>query len=231
MDKVLVTTPRVGSSMKNREVRENRRQQREGLYDDLPRYSSMKPKSRGWDNRKYLNEYLNPLVRFLQKNCNRPWNKVYSEICNNMDRRSAVKGHIFDHLLDYVCVKPTFKNKKPYTVGYNGLSPLYRTGWTFYVDQNGLLREPKERRPPWKSNESNPNIIKTDDENVFIIKRTSDKTWFRAHLEDWPDNAFYYLSHKNPDWVVEALGNSIIGTKRVVIKTLSKKDKKLFNIT
>ena len=81
MDKVLVTTPRVGSSMKNGEVKNNRRKAREGRYDELSSHSSMKPKSRKWDDRKMLNEYLNPLVRYLQKNCGKPWNKIYSDIC------------------------------------------------------------------------------------------------------------------------------------------------------
>jgi len=44
MDKVLVTTPRIGSSRKNGEVQESRRLEREERYDDLPSYSSMKPK-------------------------------------------------------------------------------------------------------------------------------------------------------------------------------------------
>ena len=51
MDKVLVTTPRVGSRMKNGEIKKSRRQMRENRYDELPRYSSMKPKSRNWDDR------------------------------------------------------------------------------------------------------------------------------------------------------------------------------------
>ena len=102
MDKVLVTTPRVGSSWKNKEVKSHRRMLREGDYDSLPKKSSMKPKTFCWDDRKQLNEYLNPLVRYLEKNCNRPWDKVYSEISKNMDRRGTVQNHIFEHLFDYV---------------------------------------------------------------------------------------------------------------------------------
>ena len=229
MDKVLVTTPRIGSSIKNGEVRRNRRKEREGSYDDLPRYSSMKPKSRKWDDRKYLNEYLNPLIRFLQKNCNRPWNKVYSEICTNMDRRSAVKAHIFEHLFDYVERTPVFKSGKPYTTGYGGLTPIYRTGWSFYVDERGLLKEPKDKRPPWRTDKDNPYAIKID-EKTFLLRREEDKVWFKASLISISEETDPYLLcfHGNPEWATNLLAS--IGehcrSKRINLKTLSKKEKR-----
>jgi len=234
MDKVLVTTPRIGSSRKNGEVKKSRRLEREGNYDDLPSYSSMKPKDRNWWGRKELNEYLKPLVRYLAKNCNRPWNKVYSEICENMDRRGIVQDHIFQHLFDYVELYPVFKNGKPHKIGW-GLSPLYRNGWTFYVDKHGVLREPKEKRPPWNSwgeEKDNPNLIKTKDTSVFFIRRASDGTWFKASLEAWPDtfDEFAFVSQKNQDWIVEAIGERSIKGQYVRTKTLSKKEKKTLGI-
>tara|TARA_Y100000034_G_scaffold58968_1_gene71791 strand:- start:126 stop:836 length:711 start_codon:yes stop_codon:yes gene_type:complete len=231
MDKLLVTTPRIGSSWKNREIKEARRSAREGAYDSLPGFSSMKPKSRKWDERKEFNEYLKPLVRYLKKNCGRPWDKVYSEICENMDRRGVVQDHIFQHLFQFVEVRPIFKNKKPHSTGYGGLSRLYKSGWTFYVDKAGTLREPKEKRPPWKEEERNSNLIKTDDDSVFLLKR-SDGTWFRVSLEDWPQDADEYqiLFAKGSEWVVEALGKNQVGSKKIVLKTLSKREKKTYGV-
>ena len=230
MDKVLVTTPRIGSNRKNAEVRKSRRIERDGSYDDLPSYSSMKPKVKNWWGRKELNEYLNPLIRYLKKNCDRPWNKVYSDICKNMDHRGAVQGHIFQHLFDYVELHPVFKNGKPHRVKW-GLIPLYKTGYTFYVDKNGFLKEPKEKRPPWREVEVNPNLIKTNDDSIFYVRRAADGTWFKVSLEVWPD--FDYVSSSsslNPDWVVEAIGERVIGGKYVRMKTLSKKEKRSLEI-
>jgi len=223
MDKILVTTPRVGSSWKNKEVKEHRRKEREGDYDNLPSYSSMKPKTFNWDDRKQLNEYLNPLVRYLSKNCNRPWDKVYSEICKNMDRRGIVQDHIFQHLFDYVELNPIFKNKKPHSTGYGSLHRLYKNGWTFYVDNNGILKEPKDKRPPWRKTEANPDLIKTDESSVFIIRRQSDGVWFKATLEEWGEESPFL---RNADWV-----NNILSTnKKIVLKTLSKQEKKSLGI-
>ena len=231
MDKVLVTTPRIGSSRKNGEVKASRRLEREGNYDSLPSYSSMKPKDKSWWGRKELNEYLNPLVRYLAKNCDRPWNKVYSEICENMDRRGVVQAHIFQHLFDYVEIHPIFKDGKPHQTGWSSLSRLYKTGHTFYVDKNGLLKEPKERRPPWAAKEDSPNLIKTKDTSIFFIKRESDGTWFRASLEEQPDlGPFGFFSNNNSEWVVEIIGERLIKGRCVKIRTLSKKEKKKLGI-
>ena len=230
MDKLLVTTPRVGSSMKNREVREARRSAREGDYDNLPRNSSMKPKSRRWDDRKQLNEYLTPLVRYLKKNCGRPWDKVYSEICENMDRRGIVQDHIFQHLFDYVERNPIFKDGKPHRTGYGGLSRLYKSDWSFYVDEGGTLRQPKEKRPPWRVEKDNLNIIKTKDSSMFIIRRESDGVWFKASLTDWGDSSFAYFMCENPEWVIDLLGTENICGRKVVLKTLSKREKKEYSL-
>lgn len=228
MDKVLVTTPRIGSNMKNREVRMNRVKAREGAYDELPRYSSMKPKSRGWDDRKTLNEYLNPLVRFLEKNRNRPWDKVYSEICKNMDRRGAVQGHIFEHLFDYVELNPIIRGGKPFSLGRLRPTPIYKTGHSFYVDNNGLLREPRERPPPWPSKESNSDLIRTDDPLVFIFRRSSDSVWFRITIRDLrpEDDLFYRVQ----PWISEALPNLVAKDKKAFVTTLSKREKKELGI-
>jgi hypothetical protein len=93
MSKVLVTTPRIGSSNKNFEVKKDRRSfKNKKNHEDLPSYSSMKPRSSSWEDRKSLNEYLNPLIRYLNKNVGRPWDKVYSDICKNMDKRTPVQA-------------------------------------------------------------------------------------------------------------------------------------------
>jgi len=231
MDKILVTTPRIGSRLKNEEVKEQRRKARDSDDYDLPQKSSMKPKGKHSWNRKSLNEYLNPLVRYLSKNCGRPWDKVYSEICENMDRRGVTQDHIFQHLFDYVERNPVFKGGKPHSTGYGGLNRLYKSGWSFYVDKNGTLKEPKERRPPWKQEVNSHHLIKTDDESVFFIKRDKDGTWFKASLQSWPDADIPpHQSYEGPAWAIEALGKHKIGGRRVVLNTLSKKEKKAFGI-
>jgi hypothetical protein len=94
MFKVIVERPRlVNSNGYNRDGRKFRNN------EDAPHILGMK---RGYGHRKWLNENLAPLKRYLAKQVNRPWNKVYSEIRETIDARSTVKQHILQHIDNFV---------------------------------------------------------------------------------------------------------------------------------
>ena len=54
--------------------------------------------------RKFLNESLGPLVRFLGSRVGKHWNKVDAEICEHLRRDSALQQHARDHLGDIVAL-------------------------------------------------------------------------------------------------------------------------------
>ena len=86
MFKVIVERPRWGS----------RHAARSKLrYDKVPdrKHATgrrMVLESEGWT--KCLNENLAPLKRYLSKQVGRPWDKVYSEICEHLDTSSTEIG-------------------------------------------------------------------------------------------------------------------------------------------
>ena len=106
MSKVIVERPRVGgkSVRKGREPRD---------YDDYPQKESMSRRGpkRGY-NGKDLNENLSPLQRFMEKQVGRPWNKVFSEICENIKVTSTVQQHVRDHVKWMVETKGLKKDGK-----------------------------------------------------------------------------------------------------------------------
>lgn len=57
---------------------------------------------RGYAYRKYLNENLAPLKRWLHKQIHRPWDAVYSELSQGIDRRNTVQAHIHEHIDQFV---------------------------------------------------------------------------------------------------------------------------------
>jgi hypothetical protein len=93
MFKVIVERPRWGSRMRTREGRRYR------ASEDVASKMGMK---QGYVRRKYLNENLSPLKRWLEAQANRPWDKVYAELCANIDRRNTVQEHIFAHIDSFV---------------------------------------------------------------------------------------------------------------------------------
>jgi hypothetical protein len=98
MAKVIVERPRRGSSARGKGKGYRRDLQRISR-GELPRREGMKMSLRF---EKSLNEHLGPLRRYLRKQVGRPWDKVFSEICENISRDSAVQDHVRDHVHDYV---------------------------------------------------------------------------------------------------------------------------------
>jgi hypothetical protein len=70
--------------------------------EDGPAMLGMK---KGYNDRKWLNENLAPLKRFLEKQVNRPWDKVYGEVRAAIDARSTVKQHVLQHLENFVAIQ------------------------------------------------------------------------------------------------------------------------------
>jgi hypothetical protein len=131
MYKVIVERPRSGGC--------NRSDLREpDDLEDSPRQEGLRRRHR---SRKWLNENLRPLERFLASQVGRPWDKVYSEICAGIDRRNTVQQHIHQHLEDFVAIKVieidgtmhhVRRHWKPQPL--NSTSVGYGSAPKFYVD-------------------------------------------------------------------------------------------------
>jgi hypothetical protein len=84
-----------------------------------------------WTYGTTFGDRLSPLFRWLESNCGRPWDDVYSEFCAVTDRRSIRGHHLWTHLDGYV------------DWGQSHLP--YKSSW-FYVNDEGLLTQRKNRR-------------------------------------------------------------------------------------
>ena len=101
MKKVVVERPRRGSRQRNNKFGARLRYIPDHDYEDEPK------KPRGFESyragsKKWFTDVLGPLWGFLGKNVGRPWDKVYSELCANLDKRKVTGKHIFDHVDDMV---------------------------------------------------------------------------------------------------------------------------------
>jgi hypothetical protein len=104
MAKVIVERPRCGGGVKF--PRSSVRSANRMAPEDWQCRQSMK---RPWELascKKYLNENLAPLRRFLRSHVGRQWDEVYAEVCQRINRDSAVQLHIWQHLMQYVCTDP-----------------------------------------------------------------------------------------------------------------------------
>ena len=147
MAKVIVERPR--------RKRRGGRKGRPVALDDLPSHEGMRRTQALRGDRKELNENLQPLRRYLERQVGRPWRKVYAEISENLRIDNAVQQHVRDHLRDFVLVKPRDLHR-------SWLDPRRDPWWQpLYVDPvSGLLcrtdrlpqvkarRRPERNRPP-----------------------------------------------------------------------------------
>jgi hypothetical protein len=124
MFKVIVERPRVGGHgvRKGRPPRD---------VEDYPSHQGIRRRL-GYHGKEF-NEHLGPLRRYLRKQVGRPWNKVYSEICEHLRAGNVVHDHVRLHVFDYVS---------------DPRHPVRGGGFKmFYVDpRTGLLRLSKGRR-------------------------------------------------------------------------------------
>ena len=238
MSKLLVTTPRLGHQMKNEDIRTLRREKISEEGSDLPSRLGMKPRLKSYTERKQLNEYLNPLVRYLEKNCGRPWRKIYSDFKKKNPNGNAVTEHIYEHLFDYVELHPVFKNNEVYD--HTGSYKLYRP-YGFYVNNAGILLQSKEARPRYNyRKKEDPNIInieKTSDSATYIIKRDSDGVWFMVEYTPVIFRESFYspgLAYRTTPGEIDTTGIEFPRVKGMYpnkCRTLSKKEKKKYRLS
>lgn len=163
----------------------------------LPRSAGTRPK--GWD-RKMFGENLNPLWRYLQKQVGKNWDKVYSEICENMDRRSAVGGHIFEHLWGYVVpakkvriVNGVPNRIHPYLDGFEPITYKGKVGEgeCFYVDprDNKLKRGGPPSESVWQKKarerrEDREDRLRDLGGGVWMTRHLHTDLWYRLVAVD-----------------------------------------------
>lgn len=89
---------------------------------------------------KHFGEHLGPLYRYLRQQVNRPWDKVYGELCSALDRRSVVQNHLFQHIGDRVALDTVLVDGEVRVRGWRGTEPLEDTRYEMFVHpRTGIL--------------------------------------------------------------------------------------------
>jgi hypothetical protein len=151
----------------------------------------------GHVNRKWPNENLAPLRRFLMSNAGRPWDKVRAELLLHVDQRNAVQQHILAHVDNYVEreVRATpRKNGKGVAIEYRCRWPL---GWAnveesrapLFVDpRTGILRlthSSEKRAAKRRADEA-----RRQAEAANVLRKLDDGTELRCFNDVWYEVRF-----------------------------------------
>jgi len=170
---------------------------------------------------KELGENLQPLFRFIEKQVGRPWDKVYSEICEQVRPDSATQLHILQHLKFHVIGmegeynrEVLEENGRVYVVNsYVGKSEL-RKGDIYINLRTNILCKYKKNPLPKRVYPKPEDVVKINDftyyakidgiwnEVIYEQKWSQDlnKSIFRSHFMDnltgHPSAMLYYHRDK-----------------------------------
>ncbi len=145
MYKVIVERPRKGGRSDSSEAR---------IYRASENVSSKIGIKKGLRHRKWLNENLSPLKRWLQAQVNRPWDQVYSELTANIDRRNTVQAHIYAHLDQFVERQTWMADGKVIALGGwpKLFRPIEQSYAKLYVHPTSGILRCNEGAANWRSN-------------------------------------------------------------------------------
>ena len=100
--------------------------------ESLPEKEGIRKPYQGGD-RKEFSDHLGPLWGFLNTNCGKPWNKVYSKVCEMLPGNTVQGRHIRDHVTQAVFMGHDHE--------YSGLYNYRARFARWYVDKHGILRK------------------------------------------------------------------------------------------
>lgn len=169
-----------------------------------------------------LNENLKPLERYLHAQVGRPWDKVHSEICANIDRRNTVQQHVLEHLRDMIAVQVEWRDGrwvdlKDRDRWRDPRSPYLRQ--KLYVDpRTGLIRTNKQYRTivaAWreratKASETSAQNRRRVDEHTLLLRIAG--LWYQVRLEPMPPGRIVEFMRNGtlhrgckPQWVFDVV--------------------------
>jgi hypothetical protein len=202
MAKVIVERPRHQGHAGRKPKGYHKRLQRFG-EDGPPAREGIKARWQGGSKR--FNEHLGPLRRYLDKQVGRPWNKVFSEICDHINRDSAVQDHVRDHVAGYVTTHVVLIEGVPCNgEGGRGYGrPLHEFPYRpWYVcPRTGLLRRVKRVRRPRRRDSVTahpPTFIRVSE---TLQCRFLDGAWHLITLAPLPQP----YAHRRPVTAVDVL--------------------------
>lgn len=137
MEKVLVESMREGRGRAHAH-KGSRRRERERLDPDGE--GGRQRFGMRWNDDKHFGEHLGPLYRYLRTQVNRPWSKVYGELCAHLDRRNVVQNHLFQHIDGRVELETVWHDDEVWFRDWRGMRPIGESRAEMFVHpRTGIL--------------------------------------------------------------------------------------------
>lgn len=133
-----------------------------------------------------LNENLAPLRRYLLAQVGRPWDKVFSEICEGIDRRNTVQQHIHQHIDDFIATRVSIRDGELIDLRDRDRAPkIGGIRQQLFVDpRTGLIRINKKYRDWRNFHSSHAERRKREQAEVDARRRVLDERRLLLQLNE-----------------------------------------------
>jgi hypothetical protein len=208
MAKVVTERPRRGHSNKSKKTALTVHRDK---YEDDDHGSVKHKVSRrcqyGWDA-KAFSDLLGPLRGYLKKQVGRPWDKVYSELSQHLDKRSISGQHIWDHVwLEVQRHCYLLDGQVMETPKYSG-TPRQVSG-LYIHPSTGLLCYKQERRRWRYRPKKDPDLIQLDEPLTEL--RRMEGIWYHMTYEAVPQ--FFTVTDAKTGETFKRRGRDLIRIK------------------
>jgi hypothetical protein len=144
MHEVIIERPRWGSRQHHDRRLRRVDPKRTSRHDpeSLPFRKSMGRVAEEARNPKEFSDLFGPLKRYLARQVDRPWDKVWSDICKNHTVENPAQRHLRLHVADFVAVNTQMRGGAVWVIDrWGGAAPLSAAYDELYVDpRTGILR-------------------------------------------------------------------------------------------
>ena len=195
MSKVLVERSRIpGRASKGRLTQKNK--------EDSPNKQSMK---KNHLDRKQLNENLSPLKRFLHSKIGQHWDKVFSEISENLKTTSTVQQHVRDHVFDFVHKNVVIgDDKKLMVMGkWSGTFRELSNNSLYICPKTGILKKhkiEKVKAKPFDKFNREINYLSSEKSQLYFEDGTLYKVFKNKDTDEWSIFEHANVTHARSDF-------------------------------
>lgn len=204
-------------------------------YDDQPKRGKISRYSQYGYSHKEFTDVLSPLHGFIRKQVGRPWDKIYSEMCQILDKGKVTHKHVFDHVFGWVgrtvihCADGIYREPDNISGFYDAQGKWQITSMApeFYVHpRTGLLRKNKvETKAMRKARYSKPKQNDLIDFGNYEYRKVGG-IWFRFQWIPCPDPGIrplpniYWTRNLKQFWKLDKkqLGKKDLRTVREVLR-------------
>lgn len=184
---------------------------------------------------KFFDDLLSPLRRWLRKQVDRPWDKVWSELASGIDSRSVVGRHLLDHVRGLVTLDGEYDPALRKVVGkphqYRYARGEARVVHGLYVDPRTKILRWREPPPRRALRRSEPEPVRHVDGSPADLRWLSPKRqvlklsgiWYEVSLAELPAKSGRKAPHDLRYWTQRYLISSKrqLGTRELAEAKLS----------